>query len=142
MRIKIRVALASLGAMALVLGTVAADAQQQADPGTIAVGLVCSNTIAVGWVCSNQSLVAWLITALCAHTAFSGLSAVLKKAGITDATQSRYLNLGIKIIRLLAVDLKPPPAAIVAQAEQLQATGVVPVQPPPVVTPAPIPPKP
>lgn len=132
MRIKIRVALASLGAMALVLVTVAADAQQQADPGTIAVG----------WVCSNQSLVAWLITALCAHTAFSGLSAVLKKAGVTDATQSRYLNLGIKIIRLLAVDLKPPPAAIVAQAEQLQAAGVVPVQPPPVVTPTPAPQKP
>ena len=124
---KIRAVFAGMLAIGIVLVlSLAADAQDAAstaDPGTMAVG----------WVCANQQLVGWAITALLAHAGFSGLSALLKKAGVSDATQSRYANLAIKLIRLLAVDVKPPPTVVVAQGEKLQATGVVPVQPPPVV---------
>lgn len=70
----------------------------------------------VGWVCSNQSTVSWVLGLLLAHLGLSLTSATLKKLGATDGPW-------VQIIRLLAVDLKPPPQAIVAEADQLKAQG-------------------
>lgn len=71
----------------------------------------------VGWVCSNQGTVNWLLGILLAHLGLSITSATLKKFGITSN------SLVVQIIRLAAIDLKPPPQAIVAEADQLKAAG-------------------
>jgi hypothetical protein len=71
----------------------------------------------VGWVCSNQATVNWILGLLLAHLGLSITSATLKRLGITSNSPL------VQIIRLLAVDLKPPPQAIVAEAESLKAQG-------------------
>lgn len=76
----------------------------------------------VGWICANQSSATWfvgLFYALAAHLGFSSLSGILKKFGISDGFM-------VWIVRLLAIDLKPPPATIVAQAAAIQS-GPAPV---------------
>lgn len=72
-------------------------------------------TAFVGLVCSNQAWVASLLALFMAHTGFSVLSAILKKTGVSSGTL-------VQIIRLLAIDVKPPAAQIVAQAQTIQAS--------------------
>ena len=72
----------------------------------------------VGWVCSNQNWVIYVLGLLAAHFGLSGASAILKKFGITE--DSPALGLVVKVIRALAMDVKPPPATIVAQAAAIQ----------------------
>lgn len=69
----------------------------------------------VGWVCSNQQTVVYVLGLLIAHSGMSVLSATLKKAGITSDSPI------VKIIRLLAIDVKPPAETIVAQAEAIKS---------------------
>ena len=71
---------------------------------------------AIGWVCSNQTLVAWALSALIAHTGLSITSATLKKLGA--ASDSPW----VKIIRMLAIDVKPQAAQIVEQAAVILAS--------------------
>jgi hypothetical protein len=94
------------GAALLVLLPLAADAQGS-DP----------SAQLVGWVCSNQATVSWLLGFLLAHLGLSTTSAILKKLGVTDGSAT------VQIIRFLALDLKPTPAAIVAEADQIKAQG-------------------
>lgn len=75
----------------------------------------------VGWVCSNQDWVTYVLGILIAHTGLSAISAGLKKAGIT--ADSPIIGALVPLIRLLAMDVKPPPAVIVAQANAIQAKG-------------------
>ena len=72
-----------------------------------------------GWICANPTLVEGVLGFLIAHSGLSVISAFLKKFGITEDTP--IVGPYVKIIRLLAVDVKPPPATIVAQAAAIQA---------------------
>ena len=74
-------------------------------------------TAAVGWVCSNQTLVAWALSALIAHTGLSITSATLKKLGAYSDSP------WVKIIRMLAIDVKPQAAQIVQQAAVILANS-------------------
>lgn len=74
----------------------------------------------VGWVCGNQAWVSYVLGLLAAHTGLSVLSASLKKMGIT--ADSPIIGALIPVIRALAMDVKPPPAVIVAQAAAIQAS--------------------
>ena len=80
----------------------------------------------VGWVCSNQAWVSYVLGILIAHSGLSVLSATLKKCGVT--ADRPFMSMLIPIIRALAIDVKPPPAVIVAQAQAIQS-GPEPVQP-------------
>lgn len=69
----------------------------------------------VSWLCSNQQTVIYVLGILIAHSGFSVLSATLKKAGITSDSPI------VKIIRMLAIDVKPPAESITAQADAIKA---------------------
>lgn len=85
----------------------AQDVQNATDPGQTVIGLICA----------NQTMVGWALSALIAHTGLSITSATLKKLGLTSD------NPWVKIVRLLAIDVKPPNAAIVQQAATILAAS-------------------
>jgi len=69
-------------------------------------------------VCQNQDWVSYVLAILLAHGGLSIVSAAMKKCGITR--DSPLIGIIVPIIRVLALDLKPPPAVIVAQAQAIQ----------------------
>ena len=75
----------------------------------------------VGWVCANQSWTVYVLGLLIAHTGLSGASAILKKYGITE--DSPAVGFLVKVIRMAAMDVKPPQAAIVSQAATIMAAS-------------------
>jgi len=96
--------------IALVTATVAVNAQDL-DPASVASG--------VAWVCTHQDWVTYAVIFLAAHFGFSLVSAAAKKYGLT--ADSPIVGLVVKLIRLAALDVKPPAAVVVAQAAAIQA---------------------
>lgn len=71
---------------------------------------------AVSFACTNQAWIVYALGIAGAHLGFSVVSAALKKYGITEGGI-------VTIIRLLAIDVKPPAATIIKQAAAIQVAN-------------------
>ena len=101
----------------------------------------------VGFVCQNQTLMASIVTIFGGRLVIELVSAGMKKFGITSASPG--MAAVVPIIRAIALDVKPPDAVIVKNAETIVNQPTVPapvsaaivglataMQTPPTITPA------
>jgi hypothetical protein len=103
-------------------------------PGPVAMGASATgddvNTLILGWACTHQTLVLWamgLLVPFGLHFLASISAAVTKKFGWSGTDQIAFVRGLVKVIRAAALDFKPPPATMVANAaavDQRVATAV------------------
>ena len=88
------------------------------------VGSAASNhaaDVAYDWVCSNPTIVKPVLYLFAAYLANNAISAVMKKYGVTK--DSPIVGIVARIMRLVAMDVKPPDAVVVKQAATIVAAA-------------------
>jgi hypothetical protein len=81
-------------------------------------------TVAVSWIVNNQKLAAAIITFFGGRLVLEIVSGAMKKYGITK--DSPGMSMIVPLLRAVSIDLTPPDAVVVANAQKIAGPAAIP----------------